>query len=171
MMIRLMIIIVIVLVGAAALTTLNPAADKSLNPIIKGLNTVRSWFTGAATTLESAAKDPLTAVDNATDKKATQVYKWQDASGEWHFSSQPPPKGIKGSVETYRTDVNITQALPEPVVAEPEPAKVTTDIPTTASPLLPITDPERVKKLIEDAKNVQNLVDDRQKNIDQHIKP
>lgn len=170
MMIRLMIIIVIVLVGAAALTTLNPAADESLNPIMKGLNTVRSWFTGASLTLESAAKDPLSAVDNAIDKNTTQVYKWQDASGAWHFSSEPPPKGIKGSMETYRSDVNITQAASLPVEVIPEPTeKTATDIPTTASPLLPITDPDRVKQLIEDAKNVQNLVNDRQQNIDQHL--
>ena len=171
MMIRFLIIIVIVLIGAAALTTLNPAADKSLNPIMKGLGTVRSWFTGASITLESAAKDPLSAVGNATDKNATQVYKWQDAAGAWHFSNTPPPAGIKGSVETYRNDINITQAVQPPVVIAPEPEKKATDIPTTASPLLPITDPDRVKQLIDDAKNVQNLVNDRQKNIDQHLTP
>ena len=166
MMIRFLIIVVIVLVGAAALTTLNPAADKSLNPIMKGLGTVRSWFTGASTTLESVAKDPQTSGGNAT-----QVYKWLDASGEWHFSNTPPPAGIKGSVETYRNDVNITQAVQPPVVIAPEPEKKATNIPTTASPLLPITDPDRVKQLIDDAKNVQNLVNDRKKNIDQHLNP
>lgn len=167
MMIRLLIIIAIVLVGAAALTTLNPSADKSVNPIMKGLSTVRSWFTGASSSLESAAKDPL-----ISGGKATQVYKWQDASGEWHFSNTPPPAGIKGSVETYRNDVNITQAVQPPVEVAPEPAeKVSTDIPGSASPLLPITDPDRVKQLIEDAKNVQNLVNDREKNIDQHLNP
>lgn len=167
MMIRLLIIILIVLMGAAALTTLNPAADKSLNPIMRGLENVRSWFSESSTTLESS----LTTADKALQKNTTKVYKWQDATGEWHFSSQPPPTGIKGSVETYRSDINITQTpAPVEVVAEPT-EKVSTDIPTTASPLLPITDPERVKKLIEDAKNVQNLVNDREKNIDQHLNP
>ena len=174
MMIRIMIIIVIVLVGAAALTTLNPAADKSLNPLLKGLSTVRTnidvWLNGASARLESATKDPITAADNAIDKNATQVYKWQDDDGAWHFSSEPPPKGIKGSVETYRNDVNITQAAALPVEPAPEPEeKAASDIPTTASPLLPITDPDRVKKLINDAKNVQNLVNDRQQTIDQHL--
>lgn len=167
MMIRFLIIILIVLVGAAALTTLNPSAEQSINPIIKGLNTVRSWFTGASGTLEDAAKNPLT----AADKNATLVHKWQDSAGEWHFSNQPPPAGIKGSIETYRNDVNITQAPPVVEVA-PEPVEQASDgIPTTASPLLPITDPDKVKQLIEDAKNVQKLVNDRQKNIEQHINP
>lgn len=172
MMIRLMIIILIVLVGAAALTTLNPAADKSLNPIMKGLASVRAWFSESTSAVESTVKDPLTAVD----KNATKVYKWQDTFGEWHFSNQPPPPGIKGSVETYRSDVNITRAppvvevIPEPE-AETQAKGKANDIPDTASPLMPITDPERVKQLIEDAKNVQGLVNDRQKNIDQHLPP
>lgn len=169
MMIRLMIIVLIVLVGAAALTTLNPAAEQSLNPILKGLASVRSWFSGSASVLEGIASDPLANGDN-TDQNATRVYKWQDAAGEWHFSNQPPPTGIKGSVETYRSDVNITQAPPPPVAPAEEVAEQgASDIPTSAAPLLPITDPERVKQLIEDAKNVQGLVNSRQQTIDQQL--
>jgi hypothetical protein len=167
MMIRFLIIILIVVVGAAALTTLNPSAEQSINPIIKGLNTVHSWLKQTPSVPEAPSKGSLT----ATDKNATQVHKWQDSAGEWHFSNQPPPAGIKGSIETYRNDVNITQAPPV-IEVVPEPAEQATDgIPTTALPLLPITDPDRVKKLIEDAKNVQKLVNDRQKNIDQQINP
>lgn len=163
MMIRFLIIILIVVVGAAALTTLNPSAEQSINPIIKGLNTVRSWFKQTP----SVPEGPLT----AADKNTTKVHKWQDSAGEWHFSNQPPPAGIKGSVETYRNDVNITQAPPIIEVA-PEPAEQPSEaIPDTAAPLLPITDPDRVKQLIEDAKNVQNLVNDRKKAIDQQINP
>lgn len=169
MMIRLMIIVLIVLVGAAALTTLNPAAEQSLNPILKGLANVRSWFSETSSVLEGAASDPLASGDY-TDQNATRVYKWQDAAGEWHFSNQPPPTGIKGSVETYRSDVNITQAPPRVIEAPAEVVeKDATDIPTTASPLLPITDPEKVKQLIDDAKNVQNLVNSRQQSIDQQL--
>ena len=168
MMIRFLIIVVILLVGAAALTTLNPAADKSLNPLMNGLATVRSWFSDSSTAIEGT----LTTIDNTTGKNTTQVYKWQDVAGEWHFSNTPPPAGIKGSVETYRNDINITQAVQPPVEVAPAPEeKKATDIPETASPLLPITDPDKVKKLINDAKNVQNLVNDRQKNIDQHLNP
>lgn len=170
MMIRILIIILIVLVGAAALTTLNPSAKKTLNPIMKGLMTVRSnidsWIRGSETMLDSAAKDPLAATENAIDKNVTQVYKWQDANGEWHFSNEPPPAGIKGSVESYRNDVNISQAPPVVEVA-PEPTEQPdSDIPDSNIPLLPITDPERVKQLIDDAKNVQELVNNRQQNID-----
>jgi hypothetical protein len=164
MMIRFLIIILIVLVGAAALTSLNPSAEDTTNPILKGLANVRSWFT-----CSPAPKLPLPEVEK--DENATKVYKWQDESGEWHFSNQPPPSGVASSVETYRSDVNITQAPPPPVEEKQEPAETDTEVPQTAVPLLPITDPERVQKLIEDAQNVQKLVDQRQEQIDQQLKP
>ncbi len=163
MMIRLLIIILIVLVGAAALTQLNPSAEKSTNPIVKGLATIQSWFRGS-----SAPKLP------GMSENETTVYKWQDDSGEWHFSNQPPPAGVDSSVKTYRSDINITQAPPPPPPIEnttEEPDKKTADIPQTASPLLPITDPERVKQLIDDAKNVQDLVNNRQQTLDAQIAP
>ncbi|MBN4079106.1 DUF4124 domain-containing protein [Beggiatoa alba] len=160
MMIRFLIIILIVLVGGAALTELNPGAEQSTNPILKGLGTVRSWFDDATTSI------PLM----TPDANETKVYKWQDDSGAWHFSNNPPPVGVNGSVEIYRSDINITQA-PPPIEIMPKPANDTAAIPDSPSPLLPITDPGRVKQLIEDAKNVQNRVTDRQKNIEQSLNP
>ncbi|MBL1275472.1 MAG: DUF4124 domain-containing protein [Ectothiorhodospiraceae bacterium] len=169
MLIRIMIIIVILLVVAAALSGLNPGVgqgtEQSTNPIMTGLNKVRAWF--------KDAPEPLQLLK--PDKYETKVYKWQDKSGEWHFSNNPPPAGINSSVETYRSDVNITQAPPEPVPLEeevqPESSDSTANIPDGPSPLLPITDPGRVEQLIEDAKNVQQLVNDRKKNIDQQLNP
>jgi len=164
-MMRILIIILIVLVGAAVLSQLSPSAEKSTNPIIKGLATVQSWFPGAA-----APKLPGS--DAASDDKQTIVYKWQDNAGEWHFSNQPPPKNIASSVKTYRSDINITQtpSLPPVETKQPTSAKPR-DIPTSAAPLLPITDPERVKQLIDDAKNVQNLVNNRQMTLNKNIEP
>lgn len=161
MMIRILIIALIVLVGAAVLTQLNPGAEKSANPIIKGLAVVQSWFKGA-----SAPKLP----GIGRDKNETAVYKWQDKKGEWHFSNQPPPAGVASSVKTYRSDVNITQAPPL-IESKPAPPDKTAPLPETTSPLLPITDPERVKQLIEDARNVQGLVNNRQQKLDAQIDP
>ena len=162
LIIRILIVILIVLVGAAALSHLNPSADKSKSLLMEGLANIRSWF-------QSDTSQPSTTADenNAekTDPNSIRVYKWQDASGTWQFSNEPPPEGVARSVKIYRTDANITQSTkPEPPPAE-ETAD-TADIPTTAAPLMPITDPERVKKLMEDAKNVQNLLDQHQQSID-----
>ena len=124
-MIRILIVILIVVVGAAALTQLNPSADKSTNPILKGLATVQSWFKAS-----SVAKSPN------SDENETTVYKWQDKSGEWHFSNQPPPAGTSSSVKKYRSDTNITQAPPpSPAESKPEQAQAATStIPDTPSP-------------------------------------
>lgn len=162
MMIRILIIILIVLVGAAALTTLNPSSEATTNPLLKGLSSVRGWFSGG-----SAPKLPMPATTDK-DTNETRVYKWQDANGEWHFSNTPPPDGVKSSVETYRSDVNITQAPPAVAEEAVEPAGEA-DIPTTAVPLLPITDPERVQQLIEDAKNVQKTLDQRKQQMDENL--
>ena len=157
-MIHILIVILLLLVGAAALTELNPASDSSDNPLMKGLATVHAWFSEAPDKSKSAK----------TKKGETAVYKWQDAAGEWHFSNQPPPPGISHKVTIYRSDTNITQAPPAPE-PKPAPAANTGAIPQTAAPLLPITDPERVKQLIEDAKNVQGLMDKRQADIDKQV--
>jgi hypothetical protein len=158
MMIRILIVILIMLVGAAALTSLNPQADKTTNPILKGLANVRSWFNRS----DNIANIP---------QKTTKVYKWQDKNGAWHFSNQPPPEGVASKVVTYRSDTNVTQA-PQ-AATESTPAQQATK-PATATPpadsnipLLPITDPERVKQLIDDAKNVQQLVNQHQQQIEQ----
>lgn len=163
LIIRILIVILIVLVGAAALSHLNPSADKSKSLLMEGLANIHTWFQSDSKQPNNAAK---TQNEEKNDPNSIKVYKWQDASGTWQFSNEPPPEGVARSVKVYRTDANITQSIkPEPPPAE-NPAQTTTDIPTTAVPLMPLTDPERVKKLMEDAKNVQNLLDQHQQAID-----
>ncbi|MGB5202403.1 MAG: DUF4124 domain-containing protein [Sedimenticolaceae bacterium] len=43
--------------------------------------------------------------------QTTRVYKWQDASGQWHVSDQPPPAGMEYRTQDYSHDTN---ALPLP---------------------------------------------------------
>lgn len=57
---------------------------------------------------EWAAKTPL-----GRDLQATKVYKWQDASGAWHVSDQPPAAGIDYQVESYTRDSNVLPLPPE----------------------------------------------------------
>lgn len=39
--------------------------------------------------------------------QTTTVYKWQDATGAWQVSDQPPPAGIDYQVEKYTRDTNV----------------------------------------------------------------
>ncbi len=147
MFIRILIIVLIVLIGVAALSHLNPSADKSVQPLMDGLSTIRSHMDNS---ISSPPGD-----DNRDTGKT--VYKWQDAQGDWHFSNNPPPEGTASSVKTYRTD-NATRFVTPKM---PNTASQPTAVPDGNIPLLPITDPTRVKQLIDDARNVQSLVDER----------
>ena len=55
-----------------------------------------------------AAKTPI-----GQQLQTTTVYKWQDESGRWHVSDQPPPAGTKYQVEDYGRDINILPLPPE----------------------------------------------------------
>jgi hypothetical protein len=138
MFLRLLIILIIVAIAAAVFYGLNPA-DDSQSPLLRGLAEIQAQH--------EAAKP---------SKPATTVYKWQDKSGQWHFSNQPPPPGTAVSVKTYRTDSNV-MAAPS-TAAEATPA----DDPGDTS----LLDPSRIKQLIQDAKNVQKLMDKRQQQLD-----
>jgi hypothetical protein len=41
----------------------------------------------------------------------TQMYKWQDASGQWQISDRPPESGVKYEMLQYRSDENVVPSL------------------------------------------------------------
>lgn len=43
----------------------------------------------------------------------TQMYKWQDANGQWQVSDRPPDAGIQYEVLQYRSNENVVPSLPE----------------------------------------------------------
>lgn len=161
MLFRLLIIIAIVLVGVAAFSHLNPSAQKSLQPLLDGLNTVKSWFNNKISDIRKSGQ-------TNDQTSGTTVYKWKDREGNWQFSNQPPPEDVASSVTVYHTDTNVTQAQkPPPLPSEESTTPTNNAVPATPAPLLPYTNPERVKQLMDDAKNVQNIMDQRQQAIEQ----
>jgi hypothetical protein len=153
-------IIAFLVLGAASLSHLNPSANTVLGPLDKTLSTLRGLFSSAPAITDSHNEKSL-------PPAGTTVYKWQDAEGNWQFSNTPPPPGVASSTTTYNPDTNVTKAVkPEPPPAEP--AAATTESSPSITPLTPYTDPQSVKQLIEDAKNVQQLMDQRQQVLDQN---
>lgn len=152
MFLSLLIVLIIVLVaGAFFLAPDNP--DDGSPALLQGLSKIRSM-----------AEE----LDN-TDGKTTIVYKWQDADGEWHFSNIPPPEGVASQVQTYRADTNVIQA-PRPPKATVTPAPANNAppaVPDTGIPGLPA--PDKAKKLMDDARAVQELNNDRMDVLNQHI--
>ena len=44
--------------------------------------------------------------------QTTTFYKWQDASGNWQVSDQPPPPGTEYQIERYSQDANVLPLPP-----------------------------------------------------------
>ncbi|MFT6387778.1 MAG: hypothetical protein ACJAUP_001150 [Cellvibrionaceae bacterium] len=103
---------------------------------------------------------------NFLDEKVS-VYKWKDADGNWQFSDTPPENVIAQQI-LVGTNVNRDLApLPASPLAPREQPENRKTIPIKDGGFSPTTiAPNKVSKLVGDAKGVQKLVDDRQKKLD-----
>jgi hypothetical protein len=94
-------------------------------------------------------------------------YRWNDAQGNVHFTTVPPPGGIEYTVKGYDPNTNVIQALK--ILIEPnslESAPNATDPGANGS--TPSVDsaynPDKVQKLINDTKNIEKLLNQRHEN-------
>lgn len=91
----------------------------------------------------------------AIPAKQDKVYKWTDENGKTHFSSEPPPDTESASLlEVDPNNVNVIQSV--------KPRKRDGD--AAATPDISVGNvysPSNVKKLINDAKDVQNKLNKR----------
>jgi hypothetical protein len=107
--------------------------------------------------------------NNESSINTTQsFYKWQDDDGTWHYSDQPQA-GKNIETVTVNTNANLIQGLriekkKEQVIVEKKP-----EVKAESSAIgLPMTVPlEKVSKMLEDANNMQQLMDNRNKQIEQ----
>jgi hypothetical protein len=95
-------------------------------------------------------------------------YKWQGEDGTWHYSDQP----MAGqNIETVTVNIytNLIQGLriekKDNNETEKKPKQAKADIPSIP---LPMTVPmDKVSEMLENANNMQQLMDERKKKIDQ----
>ncbi|MFT4763482.1 MAG: hypothetical protein ACI9OH_000569 [Oleispira sp.] len=107
--------------------------------------------------------------NNESSINTTQsFYKWQDDDGTWHYSDQPQA-GKNIETVTVNTNANLIQGLriekkKEQVIVEKK-----AEVKAESSAIgLPMTVPlEKVSKMLEDANNMQQLMDNRNKQIEQ----
>jgi len=88
----------------------------------------------------------------------TRVYKWRDASGQTHYSKSPPPADTPTEILKVDTGTNVLPALSQGPT--PRPARDT----SPAAPEPSRTDfyaPEKVRELIDEAREVQGALDQR----------
>ena len=106
-------------------------------------------------------------VDSITDSAGlgtgeVEIYEWIDSEGAIQFSNQPPPAGVEYQVRQFDPNANVIQSVELPA-EEAETAAVEAqesgpgDAQESASPYTP----EGVKKLMDDAKNVEKLLNQR----------
>lgn len=94
-------------------------------------------------------------------------YKWQDENGTWHYSDQPQA-GQNIETVTVDTNVNLIQGLKVEKKKEYTVSQAKKPAAELPSIPLPMTVPlDKVSKMLDDANNIQQLMDDRTDQIDQ----
>jgi hypothetical protein len=116
---------------------------------------------------KKGADETLNSVqETAAPGSTTEViYKWTDTDGVLQYTSAPPPYGISAEIVKVDPNANLMQAVkaPEP---EPEPVSVAATPAekekTPAGPDIPFPyTPEQIKKTMDDARNVQQMMNDK----------
>ena len=116
--------------------------------------------------------DDLTPEITSQTRDEVPMYRWRDARGNWQFSDQPP-EGIEAELVTIDTTVNRNLLPPPPQTFE------TLSTPSNNSRAILIGDKESspdeevvtdIPTLINNAQDVQGLLDNRQELLDSAIK-
>jgi len=100
----------------------------------------------------------------------SKVYKWRGDDGGWHFSENLPEGIEPEQVIFINSDTNIIQGLPQPdkVTSDNAPAS---DLPVTPEPVqagnLNPYNKKAIDKLLNDARGVQEIMDQRSRDLEQ----
>ena len=98
------------------------------------------------------------------------IYKWYDNNGNIQFTSEPPPEGIEYTRKGFDPDTNVIQA----VNVAPKESASDESSPNQDEPVDPgeVGNPysqDRIKKLYEDAKKIEKLLQQRSQDHDSLI--
>lgn len=118
------------------------------------------------TYLISNAPYPLTSIDSTRKNTTTEIFKFQDKNGQWHFGNTPFDKQTPMDSTTYHSDTNIITSTITNPTKDPTP---TINDPIPNLPLSVYTNPAIIKKLIDDAQQLQGKLDERKVAIDNII--
>ena len=105
------------------------------------------------------AKQATSGEDSKAPSQPT-IYKWQDAQGNWIYSDKPNPKGNSRTHHLDPSKVTIMDAEDTSILYQKEQSAQQEALKANAM------NPQDVKALIKDTKNIQKLMDDRQKQLD-----
>lgn len=107
----------------------------------------------------------------STPSTRQTFYKWQDASGQWHFGEQAP-EGVQAIVVNVDTAANIIQSVKAPAESAEPAAVISTEMINDNAlpaplPGVPFTvNPADIPQLLEQTKQLQQQMGQRQQQID-----
>ena len=89
-------------------------------------------------------------------------YKWYDAEGNVQFTTEPPPEGVEFTLKGFDPDANVIQSVKLP--PEESETEATSSTAKKADNPGDIDNPysaDSIKKLFEDTKNIEKLLQQR----------
>ena len=120
------------------------------------------------TSLNTTANQPSSRNPEAKNVTETRVYKVYGPNGKISYTDQTPDIETDSETKTIRSDVNLSPA-PVSTNSKPLDKPKTTPSSTGISTTNPYLNPQQVQQLMKDAKNVQNLMDERIEALDQQL--
>ncbi|KPH65287.1 DUF4124 domain-containing protein [Pseudoalteromonas porphyrae] len=115
------------------------ALDHAVDAVVKTSNQVVEKISGDST------------------EKATTIYKWQDKSGQWHYSDQPNPDGKSERLVLDPKDITVIAAEDTSILKGSAKAGNLT-LPKSSNS---VYDPVVIKKLFDDAEQIKTKLEQR----------
>lgn len=112
-----------------------------------------------------SAESSISRSESNTSSNAGKIYRWKDQQGNWQFSDTPP-ENLAAETIQVSGHLNRDLAEPAPVEVQPEAASQSDTATPVASPLTAFS-PEKVQKLMEDTQKVKELMENRDKYLNQ----
>ena len=107
--------------------------------------------------IEPASDDDLTGKD--------LFYKWYDADGNVQFTTEPPADGVEFTIKGFDHDANVIQAVKvPPKTTAPKEPTLTQQKPSVADESENPYTQDSIKKLFEDTRNIEKLLNQRLSN-------
>jgi len=119
-----------------------------------------------------AIKLPTGDGDDVPPGGISKIYKWRGDDGSWHFSEQLPEGVTPEKTIFLNAETNIVQSLPQPEKTQ-EPIAAIDDQAANQPATQPINlnpySQQAIEKLLNDARGVQAIMDQRNRELDQAI--
>ena len=128
---------------------------------------VSDFASQGADTLTSQAKKLTEKLSLSKDVNTpVVVYKWQDEQGQWHYADTPHPNYFSIAVSLDPNDITV---LPAETFQADEKQAATVKADETPS-TLGVYDPKNVQKMMQDAEQAKQLMEQRNKQLEQQLK-